>query len=708
MKRSSESIRQYLKTAAMTFALLEISSLSVLSASASEPNQLSDAGNSASTTPDASTQQDSTTVPAAIAPPTSASEVYHAPSSEERTAATSPAATSLSTSSPAATSPSTSSPSTSSPSTSSSSTVAPEVTPAHTPEANHQPESLPPAGASIPATEEIPASNSVEATRQALAARLAAIVERDQPTRAVQFRQNLVAAAIHYAEAGAFDQARQTAQHPALPAEVQAETLAKIDQLERSAQALRQVEPGQTELGRTVAQQDIITRLGAATPRLPASWVLPSYPGQVSTPEQMPSYTGGICMTPDLSNQQRSLSLSPATLIARPENINVSSHKIVLKASQQLSLQQPSTLAGVALDRVAGDSGQKLNREKIASTQQLSQSLYGLKSSLEPSDLNLLEQQPLEQQPLEQQPLEQPLSEQQPLEHQLSDVDNPVASPVVNPLQLNQMVGSALTASLRQIGIELPQMMPTMMPSIAWQSDFHSPDVTTADAPVSKPSWITTNSVAMMLTEPISMSAVQQSPLLLQGFGDASQIATIGGSVSSNPSVETVSTSATECNQMFRSFGSVDRSIALSSSGSVELAFPLPIPAEITSLFGWRVHPITQDRRLHTGVDLGAPMGTPVLAALSGQVVVADAMGGYGLTVVIENRSIPERNLYAHLSRIAVQPGAQVAQGSVIGWVGSTGNSTGPHLHFETQMLTTGGWVAVDPLPTSRSVARGY
>jgi hypothetical protein len=704
MKRSSESIRQYLKTAAMTFALLEISSLSVLSASASEPNQPSDPGNSASTTPDTPTQQDSTTVPAAIAPPTSASEVYHAPSKEERTAATS---------SPPSSSPP-SSPSLSSPSPSSSSTVTPEATPASTPEAaTHQPESLPsPARAGSAATEEIPASNSIEATRQALADRLAAIVERDQPTRTVQFRQNLVSAAIHYAEAGAFDQARQTAQHPALPAEVQAETLAKIDQLERSAQALRQVEPGRTELGRTVAQQDIITRLGAATPRLSASWVLPSYPGQISASERMPTYTGGICMTPDLSNQQRSLSLAPVTSIAQPENINISNRKTVLKDSQQLSLQQlslqrlsasqPSTLAGVSLDRVAGDSGQKLNREKIASIQQLSQSLHGLEPLLEPSDPYPLEDQLLERQPLQ----------HQPLEHQPLDVDNPVASPVgspiVNPLQFNQMVGSALTASLRQIGIELPQMMPTMMPSIAWQSDFHSSDVTTAGAPISKPSWITTNSVAAMLTEPIPMSAVQQSPLLLQGFGNASQIATIGGSVSSNPSIGTVSTSATECNQMFRSFEPVDRSIALSSSGSVELAFPLPTPAEITSLFGWRVHPITRDRRLHTGVDLGAPMGTPVLAALSGQVVVADAMGGYGLTVVIENQSIPQRNLYAHLSGIAVQPGAQVAQGSVIGWVGSTGNSTGPHLHFETQALTTNGWVAVDPLPASRSVARGY
>ncbi|NJN58038.1 MAG: M23 family metallopeptidase [Leptolyngbyaceae cyanobacterium SL_5_9] len=137
------------------------------------------------------------------------------------------------------------------------------------------------------------------------------------------------------------------------------------------------------------------------------------------------------------------------------------------------------------------------------------------------------------------------------------------------------------------------------------------------------------------------------------------------------------------------------------------MAFPLPIPAALTSAFGWRIHPIFGDRRFHAGIDLGAPQGTPVIAAVSGQVVVANNMGGYGLTVVLENQSVTLRNLYAHLSGIAVQPGTWVEQGSVIGWVGSTGNSTGPHLHFEAQQLTANGWVAVDPLANgAMSVAR--
>ncbi|GAA6617636.1 M23 family metallopeptidase [Scytonema sp. NUACC26] len=126
------------------------------------------------------------------------------------------------------------------------------------------------------------------------------------------------------------------------------------------------------------------------------------------------------------------------------------------------------------------------------------------------------------------------------------------------------------------------------------------------------------------------------------------------------------------------------------------LMFPLSIPAPITSLFGWRTHPITGDRRFHAGTDLGAAMGTPVIAAQSGLVEIADYMGGYGLTVVL-NHNNAQQTLYGHMSQILVQPGQQVEQGTVIGRVGSTGNSTGPHLHFEVRQLTPQGWVATDP-----------
>lgn len=141
--------------------------------------------------------------------------------------------------------------------------------------------------------------------------------------------------------------------------------------------------------------------------------------------------------------------------------------------------------------------------------------------------------------------------------------------------------------------------------------------------------------------------------------------------------------------------------------GQFQMIFPLAIPAPITSTFGWRIHPIFGGRRFHYGLDLGAPAGTPVLAAIPGYVETSSYLDGYGLTVVIENQDAKQRNLYAHLSEIAVAPGTWVEQGTVIGWVGSTGNSTGPHLHFEVHQLSEEGWIAVDPMVVSPNVRLG-
>lgn len=129
-----------------------------------------------------------------------------------------------------------------------------------------------------------------------------------------------------------------------------------------------------------------------------------------------------------------------------------------------------------------------------------------------------------------------------------------------------------------------------------------------------------------------------------------------------------------------------------------KMAFPLSIPAQITSLFGWRVHPISRTHRFHAGTDFGAPMGTPVLAAWPGRVAIAEAMDGYGFTVILEHPDLRQQTLYAHLSTIAVEPGTWVESGTLIGQVGSTGYSTGPHLHFEVRQATSSGWVAVNPL----------
>jgi murein DD-endopeptidase MepM/ murein hydrolase activator NlpD len=110
--------------------------------------------------------------------------------------------------------------------------------------------------------------------------------------------------------------------------------------------------------------------------------------------------------------------------------------------------------------------------------------------------------------------------------------------------------------------------------------------------------------------------------------------------------------------------------------------FRMPVQGRMTSPFGYRVHPILRYRRLHTGIDFGAAYGTPIVAAAAGQVSSAGWDGGYGRAVRITHGG-GLLTLYGHMSRLAVSPGQSVAAGQVIGYVGSTGMSTGPHLHYE-------------------------
>ena len=130
-------------------------------------------------------------------------------------------------------------------------------------------------------------------------------------------------------------------------------------------------------------------------------------------------------------------------------------------------------------------------------------------------------------------------------------------------------------------------------------------------------------------------------------------------------------------------------------SGSRPGALEPPIPfAAVTSRFGPRTHPILGTVRVHTGIDLRGSTGTPVRAAAAGEVILAGARGGYGNTVVIGHGG-NMATLNAHLSSVLVSPGQSVTPGQVVGLVGSTGMSTGPHLHFEVRLSGT----PVDPLP---------
>ena len=104
--------------------------------------------------------------------------------------------------------------------------------------------------------------------------------------------------------------------------------------------------------------------------------------------------------------------------------------------------------------------------------------------------------------------------------------------------------------------------------------------------------------------------------------------------------------------------------------------------ARVTSRFDYRVNPVTGRYVFHTGMDLGAASGSNIMAMKSGRVVSAKYNGGYGNVVILEHAG-GIRTLYAHCSKLLVKAGEKVSKGQVIAKVGSTGNSTGPHLHIE-------------------------
>jgi len=133
--------------------------------------------------------------------------------------------------------------------------------------------------------------------------------------------------------------------------------------------------------------------------------------------------------------------------------------------------------------------------------------------------------------------------------------------------------------------------------------------------------------------------------------------------------------------------GNVDRPAPVSNG------FVMPARGPVTSYFGMRYHPILHFTRFHAGIDIGAGWGTPVVAAGDGQVAAAGWSGGYGREVQIAHGG-GLMSLYGHMSEIVAQPGSYVRAGQLIGYVGSSGLSTGPHLHFEVRQ----GGQPVNPL----------
>ncbi len=124
--------------------------------------------------------------------------------------------------------------------------------------------------------------------------------------------------------------------------------------------------------------------------------------------------------------------------------------------------------------------------------------------------------------------------------------------------------------------------------------------------------------------------------------------------------------------------------VRVSSAG-----FMRPISGRITSPFGWRTHPIFNSRTFHSGVDIAGPNRGSIRASNSGKVIYSGWYGGYGKVVILDHGVIngkPTTTLYAHMSSIRVGQGQFVNKGEVVGYEGTTGYSTGPHVHFEVRI----------------------
>ena len=117
--------------------------------------------------------------------------------------------------------------------------------------------------------------------------------------------------------------------------------------------------------------------------------------------------------------------------------------------------------------------------------------------------------------------------------------------------------------------------------------------------------------------------------------------------------------------------------------------FLMPTEGRITSPFGWRIHPIFKSKIFHNGIDIGAPYGAPIKASNAGKVIYSGWYGGYGRVVILDHGSCtgsPTTTLYAHMSKSKATVGQNVVRGQVIGYIGTTGYATGPHLHFEVRI----------------------
>ena len=241
--------------------------------------------------------------------------------------------------------------------------------------------------------------------------------------------------------------------------------------------------------------------------------------------------------------------------------------------------------------------------------------------------------------------------------------------------------------------------------SIAPVDPATQPAAATATAPVEAAPWVTVGDGANALTASFSAAlAARLTPI--------SQSVTTNVARMSRAAVAAPSAPSVTLGQM------LGRAPAVTSAGPLSTSLPLgapallpsievapapptapggllvPVQGRVSSDFGPRVHPVTGARKQHNGLDIAAPTGTPIQAPAAGTVTFAGMRGGYGYLTIIDHGDGTETR-YAHQDRLSVSTGDRVDQGQIIGTVGSTGMSTGPHLHFEVRR----DGEAIDPAP---------
>lgn len=146
---------------------------------------------------------------------------------------------------------------------------------------------------------------------------------------------------------------------------------------------------------------------------------------------------------------------------------------------------------------------------------------------------------------------------------------------------------------------------------------------------------------------------------------------------------------------LFSRWQSMDGSTGTATKSSVSIPSLMPVDGvHLSSDYGMRTHPVLGGRRQHKGVDLAGAIGTPIHAAADGTVSRADWFSSYGLFVSLEHGGTLQTR-YGHMSRLNVAAGQRVHKGDVIGYIGTTGRSTGPHLHYEVRIAGA----AVNPVP---------